>query len=124
MAFDTVHDAPNFKPFSVGVAAAETLTGKAATAGLNFSGYDVALFDIVPSGGANPTIEVMVWSPSAEAWVSTNPASTFVGLGVDIPHQIAFNAYGRILYPRVSVIGAGSVSISAAGRIHGAFSSL
>lgn len=124
MAYDTVHDAPDFKPFSIGITAAQVLTGKPATAGLNFSGYDVALFSVVPSGGANPTIEVMVWDPVSVKWIATNPASTYAGAGADTPYQIAFNAYGRKLYPRVHTIAAGSVSISQAGRINGAFSSL
>lgn len=124
MVHNTVHDAPDFKPFSTGLTAAETLTGKPAKAGLNFSGYDVALFSVVPSGGANPTIEIMVWDPTAEAWVSTNPVSTYAGIGADTPYQISFNAYGRVLYPRVHTIAAGEVSISQAGRIHGGFSSL
>lgn len=124
MAYDTVHDAPNFKPFSIDVSSVESLTGQPAKAGLNFSGYDVALFSVVPEGGANPTIEIMVWDPVSETWVSTNPVSTFAGIGANTAYQIAFNAYGRILYPRVHTIAAGTVSISQAGRIHGAFSSL
>lgn len=124
MAYDTVHDAPNFKPFSIDIAAVQSLAGKSAKVGLNFSGYDVALFSVVPSVTANPTIEIMVWDPVSETWVSTNPISTFAGIGAGLAYQIAFNAYGRIIYPRVHTLAAGTVSISQAGRIHGTFSSL
>ena len=86
-----------------------------ASAGLNFAGFDTAMFNIIPAGTGNPTIEIMVWSPAANKFVSANPVSTFAGVGADIPYHFTVPALGRVLYPRVSVLASGSVTIEAAG---------
>lgn len=92
-----------------------------STKGLNFGSYDIGIFVVTPSGGANPTIEIVAWDPLGEQWISANPKAEFAGLGADIPFTFAVPAYGRILYPRVAVLAAGSVSISACGYAPGSF---
>jgi hypothetical protein len=87
--------------------------------GLNFSGYDTAMFMIYPSGGALPTIEIMVWDPLGTAWISASPPATFTAAVANVPFTVTVPAHGRGLYVRVSVLGAGEVSIASAGHTTG-----
>lgn len=90
-------------------------------AGLNFKGYDVAMFTVYPSGGAEPTVEVMAWDSVTESWVSTSPKAEFAANATDESFAFTVPAYGRGLYVRVSVLAAGSCSISASGFSQGSW---
>lgn len=103
-----------FKSFSAVLAVVDM--PESPNAGLNFSGYDVGMFQVIPSGAANVTVEIMEWSEGAGTFISASPISTFAGLGAGIPFAFTIPANGRILYPRVAVMAAGTCDIWAAGH--------
>lgn len=84
--------------------------------GVNFAGYDIAMFNIIPSGGANPSVEILVWSPTAGKYISASPAITHAGAGADTSYSITEFAYGRNLFVKITALAAGSVHIEAKGR--------
>jgi hypothetical protein len=118
-----VPKSPDSQLWRSGIDAVEAVGSLPETinSGLNFSGYDVGMFYVYPTGGAQPTIEIMVWNSETSKWISTVPAATFTGPAVDTEFTFTVPAYGRGLYARVSAIGAGSVSISAAGHTSGSW---
>jgi hypothetical protein len=118
-----VHESPNTALWRTGITAVESVGGLPGdlNSGLNFSGYDVAMFTVYPSGGALPTIEVMVWDTVTEAWISAAPKAEYAANAADEPFTFTVPAHGRGFYARVSVLAAGSVDIGAMGRANGSF---
>jgi hypothetical protein len=118
----SVSDTPLYSIHRSGVTVIDAAVPTVETAGSNFSGFDTACFQIVASGGANPTIEVMEWCEAAEKFVSQNPKVTAAGLGVNTTYSIATPAHGRKLWISVTTIVGGAVTIYAAGRRNGSIS--
>lgn len=112
----SVHIAPKYTILRDAVNAVDISNPTSLTAGLNFAGYDKALFQVIPSGGANPSIEVLSWSEDAGVFISENPLFTASGLGVNIPYGFTMSAYGRVLWVKITTLAAGLVNVLAAGR--------
>jgi len=111
----SLNRAPQMTLWKEGLAAAETLPlSRPQTAGINCGNYNKILVNVIPTGGANPTVTMLVWSDKANAFIQLIPASTFAGPGADTPFSFVFEAQGRILYPAVTTLGAGAVAIEAA----------
>jgi hypothetical protein len=84
--------------------------------GLNCGQYNRLSVEVAPSGGDNPTVEVLVWSEAAGAFVKTNPAFTKTGLGVNTPYVFTFDCDGRIVFIAVnSGAGVGETKIATSG---------
>jgi hypothetical protein len=64
--------------------------------GVNAGQYRFVNVEVLPSGGANPNLEVLFWSDLAGAFVSENVALTKNGIGVDTPFTFTVEANGRI----------------------------
>jgi hypothetical protein len=118
-----VHNTPKFTLWRDNITAVETIGALSGSlnGGLNFSGFDRAAFMVYPSGGAQPTIDVVVWDPLTQSWVAPLPASdyTFTAPAPDTPFTFTVPAYGRGLYAFVSALAGGSVDIAAAGHATG-----
>lgn len=108
-----------FKKFRENIIAVDVSVPTEKSAGLNFAGYDIAMFQVIPSGGANPNIEVLSWSPTAGTFISANPVAVKAGAGVDVPYEFTVSAYGRTFWVMVTGGAIGSVQIDAAGRLTG-----
>ena len=107
--------APQMTLWKEGLAAAEALPlAQPQTAGINCGNYNKILVNVIPSGGANPTITALVWSDKANAFIQMVPAATFAGPGANTPFSFVFEAQGRIVYLAVTTLAAGAVAIEAA----------
>jgi hypothetical protein len=82
--------------------------------GINTSYFKTALVQVVPSGGADPTVEVMWWSEEAESFVKEHVALTKAGIGANTPFEFSVSCYSRIMFVAVTIT-AGSVKILVAG---------
>lgn len=83
--------------------------------GISMRGYEKAHISVAPTGGANPSIEVLVWSPGLERFVALNPSSTFAGTGPNTGYDASFQINGRLMFVRVTALTAGSVDIHVSG---------
>ncbi len=85
--------------------------------GVNMSGYLYAHVQVLPSGGADPSVEVQVWSDAAGAFISISPVATRVGVGADAPYEFTFSCRSRIIFIAVTggVSGGQGVDIFVAG---------
>lgn len=107
--------APNYTEYRTGIAAADTLATFAEANGCNASGYDAVHVQVVPSGGANPTVQVVWWSEAAGKFVQEHVALTKAGVGADLPFEFTVSPKGRKLAVIVSTIAAGACDIHLAG---------
>jgi hypothetical protein len=114
MAFSTTQ-APQSKIYREGITAADVIANVREVDGLNCAQYNVLNVEVIPEGGANPTVAVWVWSETASKFVQENPAFTKAGVGADTPYAFSFNVNGRIVFIAVTVIGAGSCKIATSG---------
>ena len=91
--------------------------------GVNFKGYDIGVFQIVPSSGSTPTIELMAWCPSQSTFVVAEPAATWTAPSAGTPFEFTFSPYGRSVWPRVTNVGGAGeeVEVWAAGHAIGKF---
>jgi len=107
--------APQMVLYREAVAAADTLPEIRETAGLNCGHYEFANINVIPSGGANPTVAVLYWSDKAGKFIQENPALTKAGVGADTPFAFTVPTYGRRIFVAVTVLAAGQVDIEASG---------
>jgi hypothetical protein len=84
--------------------------------GLNCGQYNRLSVEVIPSGGDNPTVAVLIWSEEAGAFIALNPAFTKAGVGVDTPYAFTFDCDGRIVFIAVTAGGgAGETKIATSG---------
>lgn len=83
--------------------------------GCNTENYTHTHIQVVPSGGANPTAEVLWWSEEAGQFVSEHTAISKAGTGADTPFEFTVASQGRILFVKLTSISAGSVEVMVAG---------
>ena len=108
--------APEYGLHREGISALDASNETNKKAGVNFAGQDQAFFQVIPSGGANPTVEVLVWSEAAGEFIQANAPATFTGLGADRAYEFTVSALGRILWVKVTGGTTGNVDIYASGR--------
>jgi hypothetical protein len=70
--------------------------------GMNMKGYSKCVIQVVPSGGANPALEVLFWSEELGKFISEAPANTKTAAGVDTPQEYSVDCFGRIIFVRVT----------------------
>jgi hypothetical protein len=97
------------------VTAADGATITDRKVGCNTSGFTHAHVQVVPSGGANPTAEILWWSEEAGQFVSEHVAISKAGVGADTPFEFTVDCQGRILFVKLTSISAGSVEVMIAG---------
>lgn len=111
-------NAPNFNTHRTGVTATDTIANVTARQGMNMEGYEHAHIQVIPSGGANPTVQVYYWAPgvgSSGAWIREHTAATFAGVGADTPFGFTVQPRGRKMFVAVTTLAGGSVRIDVAG---------
>jgi hypothetical protein len=70
---------------------------------------------VVPSGGANPSVAVFWWSEEAEKFVQEHVALAKAGVGVNAPYEFTVESRGRIMFVAVTAIAAGTVDVYVSG---------
>lgn len=87
--------------------------------GMNFRSYSHAHVQIVPTGGADPAVKIIFFSPAANKFIDphSDQAIAFAGEGADTPYEFTFEPRGRIFFVFVEsgVTGGDTVRIDVAG---------
>ena len=101
--------APDYAIHRKDVAAVDTLPETEELHGMNMQGFEVAHIQVIPSGGADPDVEVLYWSPQAGEFIVVDPADTRTGAGVDTPYEFTVQVRGRLIFVAVTTLAAGQV---------------
>ena len=96
-----------------GVDAAPALADEANS--VNTSHYKYTNIQVIPSGGANPDVEVRWWSEEAGVFIKEHTAITKVGIGANTPFEFTVNSLSRKMMVVVTTLAAGSVKILISG---------
>jgi hypothetical protein len=83
--------------------------------GFNASGYEKVHVQVVAADGANPSVEVLVWSDTLGKFISVHTPMAFAGKGVDSSYEFTIDALGRRMFVAVTAIAAGTASVYIAG---------
>lgn len=83
--------------------------------GINMGDHRFANIQIVPSGGANPTVEVLWWSEEAGQFISEHTALSFPPKGVNTPWETSVECRGRIMLVKLTTLSAGLVKVFVGG---------
>ena len=83
--------------------------------GINMVDYSSAHIQVLPAGGANPTVKVMWWSEEAGKFIDEQVALTKAGIGADAGFEFTVNCLGRIMLVAVTVLAAGTAKILVSG---------
>lgn len=111
---------PKYEQHRTVVSAVDSAAPTNKNEGVNFAGFDTALIQVVPTGTADPSVEVMIWSEAAQSFISSAPKLEFSGLGADKAYEISVPAHGRILWVGVTALTIGSLTLHVSGRQTGA----
>lgn len=107
--------APNYALHRDAVTAADTLPETERSHGINMASHSHAHIQVVPSGGANPSVGVQWWSEVAGAFAQEQVPIVKAGVGADVPYEFTIESRGRIMFVPVTTIAAGAVSVYVAG---------
>lgn len=87
--------------------------------GMNMQSYSHAHVQILPSGGANPDVKILFFSPELGEFIAPHPDQeiAFAGAGPDVPYDFSFEPRGRKFFVFVTsgVSAADVVKIFVAG---------
>ena len=84
------------------VTAADSLPETKRGVGVNMSSYAYAHVQVVPSGGANPSIKIMFWSSEAGAFIDDHTALAFAGAGINAAYETTIACRGREMFVAVT----------------------
>lgn len=84
-------------------------------AGVNMDSYRYANVQVIPSGGANPNVEILWWSGAAGRYIQENTPITENGVGVNTPFEFTVECFGRNMLVAVTTLAAGEVEIYVSG---------
>lgn len=108
---------PQYGKHRTGVTAVDGLPATLTTKrlGMACEGYLAALIQVIPSGGANPTVEVLTWSDEAGHFVPQVAAAVVAGPGANLPFEFEFFCRSRYFFVRFTVLAGGSCEVVATG---------
>lgn len=95
--------------------AADPATVTEEKLGMNMASNDRAHVQVVPSGGANPSVEVQFWSAGAGAFISEHTPITFTGKGANVPFEFTVECRERIMLVKLTVLATGKAMVYVAG---------
>lgn len=78
-------------------------------------GYQFANVQVIPSGGANPNLEIMWWSEAANQFIQEHTPLTKAGVGIDTPFEFTVECFGRNMFVAVTTLAAGKAEIYVSG---------
>jgi hypothetical protein len=91
--------------------AADTLPETDKARGINMRAALRALVQVVPAGGANPTVAVLWWSEEAGRFIQEHTPITYAGVGANTPYEFSLDSYGRIMFVAVTAGVAATQSV-------------
>lgn len=97
------------------VIAADVLPVADQKQGLNCSNYETVHFQVIPSGGANPVVQLLFWSEAAAKFIPYETAVTIAAKGADVAYTFSYAVQGRIVLLAVTTLSAGAVDIYTSG---------
>jgi hypothetical protein len=107
--------APEYAKHRENVTTVDTLPITNPDRGMNMLGFITANIQVIPSGGANPTVQVLWWSEEAQRFVQEHTPISRAGVGADTPFEFSVNAANRRLFVAVTTLAAGAVKIMVSG---------
>lgn len=107
--------APKYQLYRDAVTAVDSLPVSDQKQGINMSGYKQAHVQIIPSGGANPTVAVLWWSEAAGKFIQEHVPITKTGVGANTPYEFTVDARGRIMFVAFTTLASGSCQVAVAG---------
>lgn len=108
--------APGYARHRDAVSAVDALATVPQEHGINMDGHEWANIQIVPEGGANPTVAVSWWSAAAGVFIQEHVPISKAGVGVNVPFEFSIPANGRIMFVAVTAITAGTTSVYVSGH--------
>jgi len=113
----SIQHAPYFVLHREGVTASDplpaALTNQAR--GVHCDGYISAILQVVPTGGANPAVEILSWCDAAGQFIPSHTPATFTAAGANTPWETIIACRSRIIMARLTGVVAGSVDVWIAG---------
>lgn len=98
------------------VTGVDTISAVDKKRGMNMVGYQVAIIEVLPSGGADPTLGLYYWSEAAGLWLQAQTPEVIGPGGVDTPyHRLITTVRQRRIFVAVTAIAAGQVDVRIAG---------
>lgn len=107
--------APDYALHRSGVTAVDGASITDRRRGINMAGNAQAHIQVVPSGTANPSVEVLWWSEAAGKFIPEHTALAKAGPGSNKSYEFTVDAKGRIMFVAMKTLTAGSVEIAVSG---------
>lgn len=107
--------APEYKAHRLAIDAVDSPNPTDSIYGIQCREFDRLHVQVHPSGGANPSVEVVFWSDALQTFISAHTSLTFAGKGADTPYEFSVDVEGRIAFVRVAAIVAGACDVYVAG---------
>jgi hypothetical protein len=114
MVAQYIKRAPNYTQHRKGITTPDAVLTN-VDLGVNTEHFDKAHIQVVPSGGANPTVKVYWWSDAASKFIQEHTEISKAGVGVNTPFEFTVDCLGRKMLVAVTVIAAGTTDVYVAG---------
>lgn len=112
MAYPTTPtEAPKYAIHRKGITVLDVTPQEDDRGAMNLAGYETAIVQVVPTGGAEPTVEVLFWSEAADTYVSEVPALTAIAPAADTAFEFRVPVCGRRMFVSVTGGAVGSIDI-------------
>lgn len=107
--------APRYARHRSGVTAADAATITDRGVGCNCEGYSHVHIQVIPSSGANPTVEILWWSEAAGQFIEDHTLVSKGAKGANTPFELTVECQNRIMVVRFDVLAAGTCEVMVAG---------
>lgn len=109
------YSAPRYARHRTALTAADAAIITNRMVGCNCEGYTHAHIQVIPTSGANPTVEVLWWSEVAGRFIEDHTLATYGAKGANVPFELTVECRGRIMFVRADAIAAGTVEVMVSG---------
>ena len=109
----SITSAPDYSLYREGINVNDVISEKGKAHGCNAYMYAKSCIQVIPSGGANPTVTVYYWNERNGVFVSSG--APISGKGANIPYEFVEEVNGRIFFVGVSDLSTGKVDIMVSG---------
>jgi len=107
--------APRYARHRSGATGVDAATITDRKVGINMTEYTHAHIQVIPSGGANPTVEILWWSEAAGRFIEDHTLNSKGAKGINVPFELTVDCRGRIMFVRFDALAAGSCEVMVSG---------